>query len=63
MNAVHALDNFSCFCRSIDVIDDVYAANHKHIIFRLDLTSHVSRQMFMASVDLTRFQRAPEGAD
>jgi len=63
MNAMHALDGFSCFCRSIDVIDDVNATNHKHIIFRLDLTSHVSRQMFIAGVDLTRFQRATEGAD
>jgi len=63
VNAMHPLDSFSRFGWSIDVIDDVNTANHKHIIFRLDLTSNFSRQMFIAGVDLTRFQRAPEGAD
>jgi hypothetical protein len=38
------------------------AADHEHFVFGLNLAPDISRQPAVACVDLSRFQRAPEGA-
>ena len=61
VNAVHALNRFPRFQGPGDVINNMNAPDHKHTVFRLDLAPDLSRQMFIARVDLARLQRASEG--
>ncbi len=63
MYPMHTLDGFSRFRRCRQVIEDVNAPDHQHVIFRLDLASYFRRQVFIARIYFTRLQRAPEGAD
>ncbi len=62
VNAVHAVNGFPSFQRRSEVINNMNASDHQYAIFCLDLASDFGRQLFIAGVDLARFQRASEGA-
>ena len=50
------------FIVSDEVINHMNATNYEDVTFCLNFTSNLSRQTFVARIDLTRLQRAPEGA-
>jgi hypothetical protein len=59
--SVHSLYCPSCFRGSLEVIQNVNAPYQQHFVFGLYLASNIGRQLAVACVYLSRFQRASEG--
>ncbi len=62
VKAVYALNDFPGFRWRDNMINNVNAPDHRHAVFRLDFASDVSRQLFIACVDIARLQRASKSA-
>ena len=64
MIRMHLVDAFGCFTVfriQLQVILNVYSANHQHIPFLLDLTCCLRMQYSFACGNLARIQRATKG--
>jgi hypothetical protein len=59
---VDALDGGALFFWGYEAHGDVDASDNEHSIFKFDFPSDVSGEFVVACIDLTRFQRASEGA-
>ncbi len=62
MHLMDTLDGLHGCFRCFEVIEHVYAFYDQHIVFQLDLTPNIRGQSLVAGTNLTRFQRASEGA-
>jgi len=62
VEAVHALDGFTAFFWRHQPHGHVDAAYHKHAFVRFHLAGHFSHELPVARIDVTRLQRASEGA-
>ncbi len=62
MHLMDTLDGLQDCFRCFEVIEHVYPFYDQHIVFQLDLTSNIRGQSVVAGTNLTRFQRASEGA-
>jgi hypothetical protein len=60
---VNPFNGFPRFRRRVQVIDDVNPPDYQNIVFGFNLAGYFRRQMLVARVDFTRFQRASECAD
>jgi hypothetical protein len=59
---VDALDGGALFFWGYEAHRDVDASDDEHSIFQFDFSPDISREFVIACIDLTRFQRASEGA-
>jgi hypothetical protein len=59
---VDALDGGALFFWSYEAHRYVDSFDDEHSFFELDFPSNISREFVIACIDLTRFQRASEGA-
>ncbi len=63
MHLVCALDGLAVLCHSAQVIGHMDSSENEHLVVRLDLSFHFSRQLSIAGVDVARLQRASERAE
>ena len=62
VDVVDALDGFIHFFRSAESIVDRDPAKDENVSIQLDLSHRFRGQSAIRGVNLTRFQRAPEGS-
>jgi hypothetical protein len=62
VEAVHALDLVAAILRHAEAIAHDDAPDHEHLVLELDLTDRLDLIALRIDFDLTRFQRAGEGA-
>ena len=59
---VHAFCGFPVRLRGAQVIGDMNALHHQHVVFLFDLADDISTEIAIACLYLTRLQRAAKGA-
>lgn len=62
MEPVHALDVLAAILRHGEAVAHRDAADHEHLVVELDLTDRLDLVALRIDLDVTRFQRAGEGA-
>jgi hypothetical protein len=62
VDSVDAVDGGALFFWGYEAHGDVDASDDQDSVFELDFPSDVRREFVVACIDLTRFQRASEGA-
>jgi len=62
VNAVRALDRFSCRFRRLQLHSHVNAANDEYTLLCFHLSGDIRGQFPIAGIDLARFQRASKSA-
>lgn len=63
VHVVHPLDGLEDFFGRLKRVGSVNAAYHKHPVLGFNLAADLCDQPAVAGIDLTRLQRASEGAE